>query len=102
MAAATATFQRPEWVIDVTLTDAGASEWDALARKYFHEIIGINLDGALISAPLTEPSQATYTSFAGRIEISGDFSRMSAEELSADLTGGVLTTPLQIAGGSRS
>jgi preprotein translocase subunit SecD len=94
VASAQASFQSPNWVVNATLTGKGAGEWDALAQKYFHEIIGIDLDGQIVSAPLTQPSLATFTSFAGRVQISGNFTQQSAQNLALDLNYGSLPVPL--------
>ena len=69
-----------------------------LAEKYFHEIIGIDLDGRAVSAPLIEPSGSSFTSFGGRKQISGDFNKTTAEELAAVLDSGPLAAPLVVAG----
>ena len=98
VASAQALFQNPAWVVNVTLTAMGAVEWNALAQRYFHEIIGIDFDGQLVSAPLTEPTQSEFASFAGRVQISGDFDKRSAEELAANLDSGPLAVPLRVAG----
>jgi preprotein translocase subunit SecD len=81
--------------VNATLTGKGAGEWDALAQKYFHEIIGIDLDGQVVSAPLTQPGQATFTSFAGRVQISGSFTQSTAQSLALDLNYGSLPVPLK-------
>ena len=46
------------WVVDVSLTGTGGKAWDALAQKYFHEVIAIELDGVVQSAPLTLPASS--------------------------------------------
>jgi preprotein translocase subunit SecD len=94
VARASAQFQSPLWVVDVDLTSAGAVQWDELAQKYFHEMIGVDLDGQVISLPLTQPSQSSFTSFAGRVQISGSFTRQSAQALAAVLNSGPMATPL--------
>jgi hypothetical protein len=96
VAGADAVYQAPNWVVNVTLTERGAVAWDTLTKKYFHEIIAIDLDGRIVSAPLTLPSQSTFTSFAGRVQISGSFSKESAEELAADLNSGPLAAALRV------
>jgi preprotein translocase subunit SecD len=96
VAGADAVYQAPNWVVNITLTERGAVAWDALAQKYFHEIIAIDLDGRIVSAPLTQPSQSTFTSFAGRVQISGSFSKESAEELAANLDSGPLAAALRL------
>ena len=94
VARASASFQSPNWVVNVDLTSAGSAQWDELTQKYFHEIIGIDLDGQLISAPLVQPSQSTFSSFAGKVQISGSFTRQSAQALAAELNSGPMATAL--------
>jgi preprotein translocase subunit SecD len=90
VASALAQFQSPQWVVNATLTAKGSTEWDALAQKYFHELIGIDLDGTVISAPLTQPSSAAFTSFDGKVQISGSFTQAEAQSLALDLNYGSL------------
>jgi preprotein translocase subunit SecD len=94
VASALASFISPNWVVDATLTGTGAHLWDALAQKYFHEIIGIDLDGQIVSAPLTQPTQTAFSSFAGKVEISGNFTQQSADSLALDLNYGSLPVRL--------
>lgn len=83
------------WVVNVSLTSAGSPKWDALAQKYFHQLIGINLDGVVQSAPLTQPTNAAFQSFAGKIQISGNFTQTSAQNLALVLNYGSLPVPLK-------
>ncbi len=94
VAGAQATKQYNQWFVDVTFTHAGASAWDALAEKYFHELIAMDLDGQAVSVPLGQPTESTFASFGGRMDISGNFSKQTAEEVAAVLDSGPLTTPL--------
>ncbi len=94
VAGARATYESPQWRVDVTFTGAGASAWDALSRKYFHEFIGLDLDGQAVSVPLVQPSNSAFVSFGGRTIISGNFTRQTAEDLAAVLNSGPLATPL--------
>jgi preprotein translocase subunit SecD len=83
-----------QWVVNITLTGKGSAEWDAMTKKYFHEIIGIDLDGTVISAPVTQPGQAAWSSFNGQVQISGSFTQASANQLALDLNYGSLPVPL--------
>ncbi len=96
VASAQAAFENPGWIVNVTLTRAGSSAWDALARKSFHEFIGVDVDGQAVSVPITEPGEPVFASFAGRMQISGNFTRQSAEALAAVVDSGPLTTPLSL------
>ncbi len=82
------------WVVNITLTGAGSVGWDAMTQKYFHEIIGIELDGVVQSAPITQPNQSAWSSFDGQVEISGNFTQASAESLAVALQFGSLPVPL--------
>ncbi len=59
------------WVVNYTLTSSGSGAFDKLADANFHALVAIELDGVVQSAPLIQPTQATFTSFAGQGEISG-------------------------------
>jgi preprotein translocase subunit SecD len=94
VAAAVVSYHTPEWVVDVDFTGPGSTDWDVVARRFFHEILTIDFDGQVVSAPVIEPTQARFNSFDGRLEISGNFTRRSAEILATDLNSGPLVTPL--------
>ncbi|HMK63996.1 MAG TPA: protein translocase subunit SecD [Acidimicrobiales bacterium] len=83
------------WVVNLTLKGAGSSAWDRLADQQFHAYIAIDLDGQVISAPLTQPSQATFSSFGGKVQISGNFTQSSAQTLALDLNYGALPVRLE-------
>src|ERR1700728_1005756 len=60
------------WVVNYTLTSpSGSAGFDKLAQANFHAMVAIELDGVVQSAPLIQPTQSTFTSFAGQGEISG-------------------------------
>ena len=82
------------WSVNLNLTPAGAAEWDALAQQQFHAIIGIDLDGQVISAPITLPGQSSYTSFNGKVQISGSFTEDQAKTLATQFTFGALPVKL--------
>jgi len=52
--------------------------------------------GFVQSAPLIQPTQASWTSFQGQIEISGNFTQATASALATVLEFGSLPVPLQI------
>lgn len=83
-----------EWTVLLNLNSQGASEWDALANQQFHAIIGIDLDGQVISAPITLPTQSTFTSFGGTVQISGSFTQTQAQALATELNFGALPVKL--------
>ena len=96
IAATQAAYQGAQWVVNVTLSGSGGPAFDAMASRYFHEIIALDLDGRIVSAPLTQPSQATFASFDGKVQISGSFTKAEAQALAADLDSGPLATPLRV------
>jgi preprotein translocase subunit SecD len=89
--------QTQGWVVDITLTKDGSAAWDAMAKRYFHEVIVIELDGVVQSAPITLPGQSTFTSFGGQVEISngvGGIPEAQAKGLAVALNYGTLPVRL--------
>ncbi len=82
------------WTIMVNLTAAGAQSWNQLAQQSFHSYVAIDLDGAVISAPLIEPNSQTFVSFGARDQISGGFSKKQARQIAALLNAKPLPVPL--------
>lgn len=82
-------------LVDMTLTAAQAKAWDVLVRAQFHALVGIDVDGTVLNAPLTQPTQTTFSSFSGRVQLSGDFDATSARVLAAQLVSGPLAAPLR-------
>jgi hypothetical protein len=80
---ATAALVDRQWVVNLALTSRGSAQWDALARDQFHALIAVVINGKVVSAPLTQPAQSSYTSFAGRVQISGTFTRAQAKAVAA-------------------
>jgi len=84
------------WTVNCTLTPAGSVRWDQVTKAYFHEFMGIELDGVVQSAPLILPQQASWTSFGGQVSISGSLTQANANTLATALQYGSLPVPLQI------
>jgi|HubBroStandDraft_6_1064221.scaffolds.fasta_scaffold120727_2 preprotein translocase subunit SecD len=82
------------WVVNYTLTKKGSPAWDNVADKNFHQALAIELDGVIQSAPLIQPTQATFTSFDGTGEISGSFTETSAKNLAIAMEFGALPVRL--------
>jgi len=82
------------WVVNYTLTKTGSPQWDAVAQKNFHQALAIELDGVIQSAPLIQPTQASFTSFAGNGEISGSFTQQGAKNLAIAMEFGALPVRL--------
>jgi hypothetical protein len=72
-----------QWILSLTLTEAGSAQWDALAQQQFHAFIGVVVDGRVISAPITQPTQTTFSSFGGRVQISGNLTAPQARQLAS-------------------
>jgi preprotein translocase subunit SecD len=87
--------QTGQWVVNIALTSTGSTGWDTMTQKYFHEIIGIELDGVVQSAPITQPNANTWSSFDGQVQISGNFTQTSAQSLAIALQFGSLPVTLK-------
>lgn len=96
IASAHAVFQASSWVVDVNLTNTGSVAWDELAQEQFHAYIAVDLDGQVISASLVLPTESTFISFGGKVQISANFPRTSATGLASILNAGSLQAPLQL------
>jgi preprotein translocase subunit SecD len=86
--------QAGQWVVNITFNSAGATAWDQLAQQQFHAYIAMDLDGQIISAPLTLPGQSTFTSFNGKVQVSGSFTQQTAQTLASQLNFGALPVKL--------
>ena len=86
--------QTGAWVVNYTLTSTGSAEWDKVAQQNFHQIIAIDLDGQVVSAPLIQPGQSTFSSFNGTGQISGNLSQQQAQDLARALQFGALPVRL--------
>jgi preprotein translocase subunit SecD len=74
-----------QWTVRIVLTTGGSAQWDALAKEQFHAIVGVDLNGQVISAPITQPTQSFFSSFNGQLQISGSFTEQQAKVLAAQL-----------------
>ncbi|HLG68537.1 MAG TPA: protein translocase subunit SecD [Acidimicrobiales bacterium] len=84
------------WVVNYTLTSSGSSRWDDLARQNFHQLVAIELDGVVQSAPIIQPDQSSFTSFEGQGQISGgsNFTETYAKNLALAMQYGALPVRL--------
>jgi hypothetical protein len=71
------------WDVNLQLTPQGSAAWDTLAFQQFHAIVAVDLDGRVVSAPITSPTASAPSSFNGQVPISGNFTRAQAEALAA-------------------
>ena len=83
-----------QWTVNINFNSQGATAWDTLAQEQFHAIIGIDLDGQVISAPITQPGQTAFSSFGGKVQISGTFTQDQAQTLATELNYGALPVKL--------
>lgn len=74
-----------QWMVKIDLNGHGAAQWDNLSRAQFHAFIGIDVDGKVISAAIIQPTQASFSSFGGQMQIVGGLNRHQAEALAARL-----------------
>lgn len=101
IAAAAAKYEKfTGWLIDIALTTSGATTWNTVAQLNFHAYVGIVLDGEVLSAPLIQPNESTFSSFEGMIELSvgGDTTAIAAEakSLAAVIGSGPLPVPFSL------
>jgi preprotein translocase subunit SecD len=101
--------QTGAWVVDYNLSGSskglpasckgqtGSQCWDSVAQNNFHLPLAIELDGQVYSAPLIQPTQSTFTSFAGKGEISGSLSQQDANNLAQAMNYGALPVVLKAA-----
>jgi hypothetical protein len=85
IAHARATEEYGQWTIDLTLTPRGSVQWDALAHRTFHEILGMVVNNEVISVPIMQPTQSAFASFGGHLQISGTFTEQQAKALASGL-----------------
>ena len=87
--------QAGAWVVTYSLTSAGSSQWDQVASNNFHQMLAIELDGVIQSAPIIQPTQTSFSSFNGQGQISGSFTEQSAKSLALAMNYGALPVRLQ-------
>jgi hypothetical protein len=86
-----------QWVVNYQLTASGSQAWDNFAQQNFHELVAIELDGVVQSAPIIQPSQSTFTTFDGSGTISGgaNFTEAYAKNLALAMEFGSLPVLLR-------
>jgi preprotein translocase subunit SecD len=60
------------------MTKRGAALWDRVAEENFHKILSVDFNGKVVSAPIIQPTQTSFTSFDGRGQISGNLTKAEA------------------------
>jgi hypothetical protein len=69
------------WVVDFSTTPDGAALWDRVADENFHLVLAIDLNGEVVSAPIIEPTQSSFSGLNGLGEISGNLTPSLAMRL---------------------
>lgn len=88
--------QTGEWVVNYKLTSKGSPAWDRVAQANFHQIVAIELDGVVQSAPIIQPSDSAFTSFGGNGQISGgSMTQQQAQSLAIAMQYGALPVRLE-------
>jgi hypothetical protein len=75
-----------QWLVDVTLTDTGSPAWDALAHQQFHQMVGVDLNGRILSASIVQPTQSTFAPLNGQLEIAGGFTQAQATSYANEIS----------------
>lgn len=93
---ASATYSRVSggWLLTMTFTNSGSEAWNAMAQESFHEVIGFDFDGIVVSAPVIEPNQATFLSFGSSIQTLLGHQETVAKTIAAALDSGPLSVAL--------
>jgi len=78
--------QTHQWVVDYSTTDAGATVWDRVAEQNFHQLLAVEVNGVVYTAPILQPTQSSFSSFNGKGELSGNLTRSEAVRLATALT----------------
>ena len=87
-AASAQRIQTGAWVVNFAVTTQGAVLWDKVAEDDFHEVLGIDFQGEVVSVPIIEPTQSSFTSLNGLGEISGNLTKAEALALARALRNG--------------
>jgi hypothetical protein len=79
--------QGGQWVVTIHLTSAGSVTWDRVAQQNFHQLLAIDLGGKVVSVPIIQPTQASFSSFDGAMQISGSINGSLARAVAAAARG---------------
>ena len=80
--------QTGAWTVDYAMTASGAVLWNKVAKENFHQLLAIDLNGVVVSAPILQPTQLVFSSFDGKGEISGNLTKSEAFSLARALRSG--------------
>jgi hypothetical protein len=76
-----------QWVVNVHLSSEGAAAFDRIAQENFHRFLAIDMGGKVVSNPLIQPTQVSFSSFEGAMEISGALTGANARAVAAAVQG---------------
>ena len=79
-----------QWTVIFDLTNAGSNVFNADATLHYGRLIADDLDGTVISAPIIEARE-----FPGSGQVSGNFSKESADAFAAELNSGALPVDVE-------
>jgi hypothetical protein len=97
IASANAQAEGGYWAIEIALTSKGSQEFDSLSQRQFHAYIAFDLDSTLVSVPLVQPTQSTYSTSSGTFEFATGHDEAETTAIADDLTS-PLATPLVLKG----
>jgi hypothetical protein len=76
-----------QWMVTVHLSSDGAAAFDRVAQENFHLLVAIDMGGKVVSAPLIQPTQTSFSSFDGVLQVSGNLSASIARTVAAAVKG---------------
>jgi hypothetical protein len=83
------------WTVDLTLMTKPSEAYDALLGRQFHAYVAVELDATVIETQLVQPTNTTYTTSGGTLEISASFTESEAFTLADNVTS-PLAVPLSL------
>jgi hypothetical protein len=87
--------QYGNWIVYVHLSAAEAPLWDNVAEQYFHLQLAVDLDGVIVQAQVIEPTQDTFTTLGGQLQLFAQ-SKSDADAIAVALRTGPLPIPLRV------
>jgi hypothetical protein len=76
-----------QWVANIHLSPAGAAAFDRVAQENFHQFLAIDMGGKVVSTPLIQPSQTSFSSFDGALQVLGTLTASTARAVAAAVKG---------------
>jgi preprotein translocase subunit SecD len=79
--------QTGQWTVTVHLSSAGAVAFDRIAEENFHQFVAIDVGGKVVSTPIIQPTQTSFSSFDGEVQISGTLNASNAHAVARSISG---------------